>query len=519
MFNIISDNLFVAIDEKELLNAYINFSNQNSWELNIKNEPLSDDADGLFGSVAVFINTLIIDTNLEVPDWIDSDPACLWLSGEDIADETWWFIKKYLWKNYNFKNLDANKFKELVCWVHLSDEEYQIWVKLFLWKLKLPVSIDSIPYKTISDSVNIQNFILSLKEKYPKAKNHLGFISNSAFKTWKLNFISQYKKSFSNLLESELTNESFKSLSLVQLNTLMYYYLSVLQKSNFDVLSGFEEYVKVILEEKFRESHEKKVENEVQKSQRILQDKEKQLENEKQLSKKSRTKKSCASLKKSELPDWLIPELEKYFSWKLDQNLLRSLRNCWWVYKKSWFEKFSVDVTFFEILDRFWFICEDVSDDWIEEKSVNISDVTVYTSTDSNIEADNEFVKLWHFLEQIKTSENIDDKVEYYIQAFELFYDFKDVKLFKTQVFESIKWDVRILKWIESVLEKISKGQKEELKTSKNWKKRYFTFDVAYNTWYRIVLNGQQWKSRKIIIDFVDHDTYLDRIPSYYCKY
>lgn len=39
------------------------------------------------------------------------------------------------------------------------------------------------------------------------------------------------------------------------------------------------------------------------------------------------------------------------------------------------------------------------------------------------------------------------------------------------------------------------------------------------NTWYRIVLNGQQWKSRKIIIDFVDHDTYSDRIPSYYCKY
>lgn len=527
MLNIVSDNLFVAIDEKELLDAYINFTNQNFWELVDNNNLLTDDADDLFGSVAAFINKLIIDTNLDVPDWIDCNPTVLWVSGEDIADETWWFIKKYLWKNYNFKNLDANKFKELVCWVHLSDKEYLIWLKLFLWKLKLPVSIDSIPYKTISDSVNIQNYILSLKEKYPKAKNHLVFISNSVFKTRKVNFISQYKKSFSNLLESVLTNETFKSLSLVQLNTLMYYYLSVLQKCNFDVLSGFVEYVKVILEEKFRESHEKKVENEAQKSQRILHDKEKQLEKEEQSSKNLWTDKIVNSAKKVELPDWLIADLEKYFWWKVSPDLLRSLRNSFWEYKNSWYTKekywFDFDDWFFEILSKFWFVCIDSG--YVNVESVNDwnlqvteHDSWIENVVDENFEND-DIKKLVGIFGALDSIENYDEKVDYYIKAFELFYDFRDKEYIKTQILDSVKHDDRVLKWIESIFYRILKGQREIVRKWGRTRKRYYRFDVGYNTWYRVVFNGQKWKSRKIIIDFVDHDTYENRIPSYYCKY
>jgi hypothetical protein len=84
---------------------------------------------------------------------------------------------------------------------------------------------------------------------------------------------------------------------------------------------------------------------------------------------------------------------------------------------------------------------------------------------------------------------------------------------------DSIKHDERILKWMESIFYRILNGQREIIrKMDRSWK-RYYRFDVAYNTWYRVVLNGQKWKSRKIIIDFVDHDTYEDRIPSYYCRY
>ena len=119
-------------------------------------------------------------------------------------------------------------------------------------------------------------------------------------------------------------------------------------------------------------------------------------------------------------------------------------------------------------------------------------------------------------IEKIWSTEDVDKKVDYYIQAFALFYDFKDVETFRTQILNSIKYDNRVLKWVDLVLYKILNGQKEEIKTSGMTKRRrYFRFDLWYNTWYRIVIQDQDWSNRRIIVDFVDHDTYSNNISNY----
>jgi hypothetical protein len=77
------------------------------------------------------------------------------------------------------------------------------------------------------------------------------------------------------------------------------------------------------------------------------------------------------------------------------------------------------------------------------------------------------------------------------------------------------KNDVRILKWIKSILERISKWQKEDLVTAKSQINRYFTFDLWYNTWYRLVLQDQKNSDRRIILDLCDHDYYEQHIDRY----
>ena len=231
---------------------------------------------------------------------------------------------------------------------------------------------------------------------------------------------------------------------------------------------------------------------------------------------------------KKQLPKWMFPQIVDYLNWKLNKkdldDLERSLRNCWWKYKMKWFKKYWLDSWFFTILDQYWFERDDEIIAETTEDSGNNSWLSIWLSiiTDDNTSDtidSPEISQLKEIIQKINETEDINQKVDYYVEAFWLFYDFKDVGYIKTQILNFIKSDVRILKWIVSVLEKFIKWQREEIKTSKSVRKRYFTFDIWYNTWYRIVLQDQDWSTRKKIVDFVDHDTYEDRIPSYYCRY
>ena len=214
--------------------------------------------------------------------------------------------------------------------------------------------------------------------------------------------------------------------------------------------------------------------------------------------------------------------MNNYFWWAIDPVLERSLRNSWWKYKKKWFDRFNVTEKFFEILDKYWFECEDLD---ISDSKDASSGTPLSESLEINGEAwldDNEnqdIIKLWDIIRKINETDDVEQKIDYIVDGFDIFYDFSNKELFRFLVSNFVKSEVRILKWIISVLCWIMKWQREELKTSKNIKERYFTFDIWYNTWYRIVLQDQDQPGRKKIVDFVDHDTYMVRIPSYLRKY
>ena len=367
-------------------------------------------------------------------------------------------------------------------------------------------------------SLDLDDIILDLRKKYEYAKSHVWDVSKKQRDEMEKKFLKNEKDKFRTKFFGAFSKYSdfFDCLELkeffvvIELFMLLFGDTQIIYKENLN--EDYKEFVKTILEEKFKKSH-----NNAKPKQPVVPVVKKRDKDESVVLKHGPT--NTVTVRK-ELPGWLVSDLEKYFWWKIHPDFERSLRNSWWVYKKPRFDKFWVDDWFFKILNRFW-ICEDIPEEETAENTVAWlnPDSNSDSQNDTTDEVDEDLLKLKNLIENIKSTDVDENKVDYYVQAFVLFYDFKDVDSFKSQILESIKCDNRILKWIESVLEKILKGQKEELKTSKNWKKRYFTFDVGYNTWYRIVLNGQQWKSRKIIIDFVDHDTYMVRIPSYLRKY
>ena len=269
------------------------------------------------------------------------------------------------------------------------------------------------------------------------------------------------------------------------------------------------------MEKKFRDSHNDILEKEERKQKTQIQNLEK-IENKKNMEEEIEIS-GITVVEKNELPEEMVFDLKEYFGGYLDDDLERSLRNSRKIYKTKWFEKFWVDQAFFEILDKYGFLCEDEEpQENVESKSVQITQEEYFE--DNNIVEDERLVKLKVMIEKISKTYNIAQKVDLYIEALSIFYDIEDKKGLWEKMFNSIKSDIRILKWIESVLYKILNWQKEDIKTSGVRKrKRYFRFDVWYNTGYRIVLQDQDTTNRKIIIDFAKHDTYSDNIQ-YYLK-
>ena len=319
-------------------------------------------------------------------------------------------------------------------------------------------------------------------------------------------------------------SEFFSKLNLQDLFLFVQFSKLLFSGESVSLADKYKKHYFDFVESKIRESHLKVDEKEDWKKHEDMPEK---LTLKKVKEKPDAPQKTYVPQKK-QLPKWMFPQIVDYLNWKLNKkdldDLERSLRNCWWKYKMKWFKKYWLDSWFFTILDQYWFERDDEIIAETTEDSGNDSLLSTWLSTITDDNTSDtidspEISQLKEIIQKINETEDINQKVDYYVEAFWLFYDFKDVGYIKTQILNFIKSDVRILKWIVSVLEKFIKWQREEIKTSKSVRKRYFTFDIWYNTWYRIVLQDQDWSTKKKIVDFVDHDTYEDRIPSYYCRY
>ncbi len=375
------------------------------------------------------------------------------------------------------------------------------------------------------ESLDFDDIISDLRKKYGHAKPHIWDLSKKQRDEIEKTFLKNEKDKFRTKFFSAFSQYSdfFNSLELKEFFMFIEFFMSLLgdvQVSYMEKLNkDYKTFVREILEEKFKKSH-----NNAKPKKRVVPVVKKQDKCESVERKKTPTN---IVIEKKELPEWLVSDLEKYFWWKLNRKLARSLRSSFWEYKTSWYTKekywFDFDDEFFRILRKYWFVCVDeehVNEESIDSWDSQITEQDSWIETIDVVDPNNEDMrKLMDILGSLDDLETNEEKVDCYIKAFELFYDIKDKDYIKTQILDWIDHDDRISKWIESIFYKILNGYRELIRKMDRSRKRYYRFDVGYNTWYRVVFNGQKWKSRKIIIDFVDHDTYEDRIPWYYSRY
>lgn len=531
--DIVADHLSSIADMDNIRLMYFEFLRKTfdyrlNWNTELKKEFDFSYADDFIALISPYLDYLIKNTYLKDFNILDVNYKDIWVDGEFLADQVLEFIKKYVSDNPKLWTSDEDEFARKIYTTYLNDEEFLAWKKTFLERIKLPISADNIKILKIDDSSNIQEFIWVLKNKYPKAKKYTWNIWVQELKSLKPEFVAYYKKKFFEKLEKHLDNDIFVNMGLVQLYTIMLCYSVVVNNNKLNIVPDFEDYIKDILEKRFKESDKIVRAKEKEKNKVKHIDAQPVDEPEKPL--KVQLPKISPMQKKEGLSSELLEDINFYFN-SIDINhseeeksaiikIIEKLPRK--SYKRKWFKDFELNDIFFQNLDKNWYQCIDEVDnvDDVDESSIISQNDWLVESSDSivkNLDDDN--WKISAFLVEINNTDDIEKKINLFIDALDILYDFSNKELFKVLALDYVKSDVRILKWIISILERIIKWQREELKTSKNMRKRYFTFDIWYNTWYRIVLQDQDWTTRKKIVDFVDHDTYMDRIPSYYRKY
>lgn len=495
-------------------------------------------------------------SNVDSVEPHDSD--WLFFNVESIFNKFWcWLdlefsdldIKSIEWKAHkslfnffdkNFKELNLREFSK--SWEGLrshadekklkfAEQAFQKYRKVIFpyWKSYCFSEFDKLLFNQKNFQISEEDekaFLDEMFQKYPKAKKYAWSLWAQKKSQLKWEFIKTQNVLSENLVNSIVwdNSEFFSKLNLQDLFLFVQFSKLLFSGESFSLSDKYKKYYFDFVESKIRESHLKVVEKENWKKR---EDMPEELTLKKVKEKQDAPQKTYVPEKK-QLPKWMFPQIVDYLNWRLNKkdldDLERSLRNCWWKYKMKWFKKYWLDSWFFTILDQYWFERDDEIIAETTENSENDSWLSIWLSTITDDNTSDTFYspeisQLKEIIQKINETEDINQKVDYYVEAFWLFYDFKDVGYIKTQILNFIKSDVRILKWIVSVLEKFIKWQREEIKTSKSVRKRYFTFDIWYNTWYRIVLQDQDWSTKKKIVDFVDHDTYEDRITSYYCRY
>lgn len=531
--DIVAESLSLVADSENIKLMYFEFLRKSfdfnsKSDLNLKKQFNFSFADEFVWLISPYLEKLIKNTYLSDFDIFSVNYNDIWVDGGFLANQVLEFVNEYITDDHNYWSSNEDDFASKIYTTYLDENRFIIWKKIFLSKIKLPISVDNIKILRMDDSSNVQEFVWVLRDKYPKAKKYIWKIGVQEWKSLKSEFIVYYKKKFLEKLEKYLDNSILKNMSLVQLFTMMHCYLIVVNNNSLDIIPDFEEYVKNILEERFRESD------------KIVSDKEKEKDKMKHIDvqpvdEPERPLKvqlpNIGSIQKKEwLSSELMEDINFYFT-SIDINhseeeisaiikIIEKLPRK--SYKRKWFKDFELNDIFFQNLDKNWYQCIDEVDefDGVDESSVNSQNDWLVGSSSSvvnNIDDDN--WKISDLLVEINNTDDIEKKIDLFVAALDILYDFSNKELFRVLALDFAKSDVRILKWIISILERIVKWQREELKTSRNRRERYFTFDIWYNTWYRIVLQDQDWTNRKKIIDFVNHDDYMKNLSSYYRKY
>ena len=371
--------------------------------------------------------------------------------------------------------------------------------------------------------------INELTELYPKARSEAWNVTVKKLNEIKKDFVSKKQKEVKDKFLWLIKSNSnfYEDFSMKNLMIILNLYMQFFNEDvKFVLFQEYQVYMYDYFKKRFEDSHNKAIkreEREAAKEEQKALDKKRH--EELQIEKWKSMEPKAVETKKIELSEWFISDLEKYFWWQVDPDLLRSLRKFYWKYKTSWYTRekywFDFDDGFFEILKRYWFICYDVVEpnDWENFNVPTEPEKSSDTSSEAEDEVDDpNILKLSVLIAKINETESFEEKVDYYVEALGIFYDFKNEKDFRVKVLNAIISENLIVKGIDSVLAGLLVWKKEKRKTSRREKrKRYYTFNI-WNTWYRIVLQDQDNSDRKIIVDFVEHDTYLDRKNNSYLK-
>lgn len=361
-------------------------------------------------------------------------------------------------------------------------------------------------------SLDLDDIISDLRNKYEYAKPHVwevskkqcdemekAFLKNEKdkFRTKFFDAFSKYSNFFDclDVMEWFIFFEIFKPLlSEVQ--------ITFKEKLNKD----YKEFVKTTLEEKFKKSH-----NNAKPKKRVVPVVKKQDKCESVERKKTPTN---IVIEKKELPEWLVSDLEKYFWWKLNRKLARSLRSSFWEYKTSWYTKekywFDFDDEFFRILREHWFVCIDESTQSSQKIVDSQPDTLSEESNVDNWKIDIQTSKAQELLWMIDTLSSVEEKINVYIDILkELWYEFyndNEDKIRGKLIGFSNSNPAFLGKFWGMIVNLINKTVVEGKIVDKKWEGLpIYSLDITWS--YRVLV--LKWKWRKYIYDVMNHDDYF----------
>lgn len=442
----------------------------------------------------------------------------------DIADEA---EKKDLmqWLWNAMKGLDSHENFEKV-----HDAEARIYTKntdevygYLLWQFINEVKkLYKKKFSTVDlDKKEREELVSQLMDKYEDMPKKVWWCITgvSKWKKLKQDFCNESikgdNKFIMNLIDSLQSHESeIKGYPYKDVLSFFWVLLCVISDVELDVKNELKTFAENYVEQLFQNYRQ-----ELDKKNRLMQEKNEKLNASKTVTKNEVPLSEPVKLEQKEkktLPEQMVSDLEKYFGWEIDQRLERYLKNCGGEYKTIWFKDYDVDEWFFDILDKYSYVCIDVDELEAQESLDEIDqiDLDIDNNTTESQESSNN-IELKEILDKIDNVETIPEKVNLFIQAFKLFYDVLDEETMTEEMIQCCRDNREVLNGIQSILDMLSKWQKEQVRSSKNRTWKYFKFDV-WRTGYRLVLQNQKWSGRRIIIDFADHHTYEWRCDYYY---
>lgn len=432
-------------------------------------------------------------------------------------------LVQWLWNAMNGFDADENFEKvqgaEERIYLENTDEVYGYLLWQFINEVK---KIYKKKFATADlDKKEREDLVSQLMNKHgdmPK-KVWWGITWVSKWKKLKQDFCNESVKTdnafIMNLMDKLQTHESeIKSYPYRDLLSFFWVLLCVISDVELDFKNELKTFTENYVEQLFQNYRQ-----DVDKKNKMMQEMKEKLQASKAVAKNENLVSEPVKVEQKEkktLPEQMISDLEKYFGWVIDQKLERYLKNCGGEYKTIWFREYDVDEWFFDILHEYNYVCIDVD----ELESTELSDGVDHVDIDKDVDINEsqqspEDIKLKEILWQVDAVETISEKVNLFIQAFKLFYDIFDEDVLTEEISQCCRDNREVLNGIESVLDMLSKWQKEQVRSSKNRVWKYYKFDI-WRSWYRLVLQNQKWSSRRIIIDFANHDTYEWRCDYYY---